>query len=230
MALDDAVTVAENSTVTFNVLGNDYQGSNLPVSITAVTQGSNGTVTFDAGNGTTTYTANAGFIGTDSYTYTVTDSMGNTSNATVTVEVVETTTTTYINEDDTTIIDNGMITSTIEITDNISILDLNVQLNINHTRDADLDIFLISASGTRIELFSDVGGNGDGFYDTILDDEATTLIQDGSAPFSGSYRPIGDLSLLEGELLTGTWTLEIADDRNNEVGTLLNWSLIVEHA
>lgn len=229
LAIDDTITVAEESTVTFNVLGNDSQGSNLPVSITAVTQGSSGgTVTFDAATGTTTYTAADGFIGTDSYTYTVTDSSGNTSTATVTVEVLKTTTTTYTNQDNTTITDDGITNSAIVIEDNISILDLNIQLNIEHTRNTDLNVFLVSANGTRIELFTDVGGNG--FNGTVLDDEATTSIVDGAAPFSGSFRPEGDLSLLEGELLAGTWTLEIVDNRNRKTGVLNSWSMIVEHA
>ena len=52
--------------------------------------------------------------------------------------------------------------------------------------------------GTSIELFDGVGGNGDDFIDTILDDEAAASIADGSAPFTGSYRPIGNLGLLDG--------------------------------
>ena len=36
--------------------------------------------------------------------------------------------------------------------------DLNVTLNMTHTRDEDLDVFLIAPDGTRVELFTDVGG------------------------------------------------------------------------
>ncbi|MCP4378053.1 MAG: hypothetical protein GY794_18000, partial [bacterium] len=233
VAADDSATTSAETPVTINVLANDVLGNGTTV-IDSVTQGSNGSVTFDAAAGTATYTANAGFTGTDAFTYSMIDSNGDTSTATVTVEIEagapSTSTTTYtrtggaVNLDD-----NGTITSTIEITDTFSILDLNIQLDISHSRDSDLDVFLVSASGTRIELFTDVGGNGDNFTNTILDDDAADSITSASAPFAGTYRPEGDLSLLEGELLNGIWTLEITDDRNGKSGTLNSWSLLVEH-
>ncbi|HEY8358775.1 MAG TPA: tandem-95 repeat protein, partial [Ramlibacter sp.] len=81
----NAVSVGEDASVTSNLLGNDsFEGR--PV-ITAVTQGANGTVTIiDAAAGTVRYTPDAGFQGTDRYTYTVT-SGGVTETATVTVTV-----------------------------------------------------------------------------------------------------------------------------------------------
>ena len=45
------------------------------------------------------------------------------------LKLAETITTTYMNDNITTMIDSGMITSTIEIADNLSILDLNVQFD-----------------------------------------------------------------------------------------------------
>src|SRR4029079_16124450 len=65
---DDSATTNEDTPVTVNVLGNDsFEGS--PV-VTSVSTGSNGTVMT---NGTTvTYTPNADFNGSDSFTYTVT--------------------------------------------------------------------------------------------------------------------------------------------------------------
>jgi VCBS repeat-containing protein len=79
---NDSATTNEDTAVTTSVLANDsFEGS--PV-VTAATDGAHGTVTF---NGTsTTYTPNADFNGTDSYTYTVT-SGGVTETATVNVTV-----------------------------------------------------------------------------------------------------------------------------------------------
>ena len=80
---NDSQTTDEDTAVTSNVLTNDsFEGT---PSITAITQGSNGTVT-NNGDGTLTYTPNANFHGTDSYTYTVT-SGGVTETATVNVTV-----------------------------------------------------------------------------------------------------------------------------------------------
>ncbi|MDZ7842932.1 MAG: tandem-95 repeat protein [Gammaproteobacteria bacterium] len=82
---DDTATVAEDGSTTDNLLDNDsFEGS---PSITAVTQGANGTVSIvDAAAGTVTYTPDPDFNGTDSYSYTVT-SGGVTETATVNVTV-----------------------------------------------------------------------------------------------------------------------------------------------
>ena len=141
------------------------------------------------------------------------------------------TTDTYTSTDTPKSIPNsGLITSTLVVGDSISIRDLNVQLNIDHQRDSDLDVFLISPAGTRVELFTDVGGGGLGFSNTVFDDEAAAAIQSGSAPFAGTYRPEGNLSQFDGENASnGVWTLEITDDQNGKSGTLNSWSITIEH-
>ena len=79
---DDTVTTNEDTPVSYNVIANgNFEGS---ATVTAVTDGANGTVTTD---GTTvTYTPTADFYGTDTFTYTVT-SGGVTETATITVTV-----------------------------------------------------------------------------------------------------------------------------------------------
>lgn len=108
-----------------------------------------------------------------------------------------------------------------------NIADLNVQVNINHTYDGDLDVYLTAPNGKKVELFTDVGAGGDNFSGTILDDEATTLISNGVVPFSGSFRPEGSLADFDGIDPNGTWTLTITDDAQNDSGLLGGWSLIV---
>src|SRR5262249_36997634 len=103
--------------------------------------------------------------------------------------------------------------------------DVNVRVNINHPADADLDVFLISPAGTRIELFTDVGGRNQNFTNTTLDDQAASSITTGVAPFTGSFRPERSLSALNGQNPNGTWKLEIADDAKSATGSLVNWSL-----
>ena len=71
-----------------------------------------------------------------------------------------------------TLADKATTISTIEVTDNVSIEDIKIQLNISHAREEDLDIFLVAADGTQVELFSDVDTGG-GLIDMLLDDEAT---------------------------------------------------------
>jgi subtilisin-like proprotein convertase family protein len=106
-----------------------------------------------------------------------------------------------------------------------ALLDVNVTLSLTHTWDDDLDVFLVSPAGTRVELFTDVGGSGNHFTDTVLDDEAAGAITAGSAPFTGSFRPEGILASLLGQGANGTWTLELSDDTGADAGTLVSWSL-----
>jgi hypothetical protein len=85
-ALDDAVAVPAGSGPNpINVLSNDT-GSG--VHVTALTQGAHGAVVIlPAGEGVS-YQPNAGFTGTDQFTYTVTDAHGQTATATVRVSTV----------------------------------------------------------------------------------------------------------------------------------------------
>jgi hypothetical protein len=85
LAVDDVATTHMGTPVTVDVLANDQLGD-TPTTITAVTDGANGTVV-DNGDGTVTYTPSAGFIGADTFTYTITDADGETSTANVAVTV-----------------------------------------------------------------------------------------------------------------------------------------------
>ena len=121
--------------------------------------------------------------------------------------------------------DKGTVTSMISVPDALTVGDINVTVDIAHTRDKDLDVFLVGPDGTQVELFTDVGGNGDNFQGTTLDDQAATPITLGSAPFSGSYQPEGSLANFEGKPADGGWTLRVTDDQRREVGTLNSWSI-----
>ena len=104
--------------------------------------------------------------------------------------------------------------------------DLAVELDIDHPFDADLVVRLFTPSGSRVALLSRVGGDGDGFVATRLDDRGTTAIENGVAPFTGIFRPREPLAQLVGHPLDGTWTLDIRDQQTGNTGTLEKWSLI----
>ena len=86
-AVNDAATVNEDSGANpIAVLANDTDPDPADTrTITAVTQGANGTVAI-TGTGVS-YTPNDNFAGTDTFTYTLTDAAGLTDTATVTVTV-----------------------------------------------------------------------------------------------------------------------------------------------
>ncbi|MEQ9622808.1 two-partner secretion domain-containing protein [Coleofasciculus chthonoplastes] len=100
--------------------------------------------------------------------------------------------------------------------------NLDVRFSAAHTWNSDLDVSLKSPGGRELELFSDVGGSGDNFQDTLLDDEAQRSINQGSAPFNGIFKPEGarGLAVFQGENPKGKWTLSVTDDAGVDSGTL----------
>ena len=113
----------------------------------------------------------------------------------------------------------------ISVTDSGVITDVNVTININHTWDSDLDIYLIHPDGTQVELSIDNGGSGDNYTNTVFDDQATTPITSGTAPFTGSFIPEQPLSVLNGKNCNGIWYLKVADDSSSDTGSLVNYSI-----
>jgi hypothetical protein len=88
VAVDDTGNTTVDNALTIDALANDLDVDGDTLQITAVTDGSNGTVE-NNGDGTVTYTPGAGFTGSDSFTYTIGDGAGGApSTATVTVAVL----------------------------------------------------------------------------------------------------------------------------------------------
>jgi subtilisin-like proprotein convertase family protein len=121
----------------------------------------------------------------------------------------------------------GTTTSTLTIAETGAVDKLRVELDISFIWDADLDVYLVAPDGTRVELFTGVGGMGTDFSRTVLDDEADTSIADGEAPFAGRYRPEGSLADLVGAERQGTWALEITNQGGWFSGTLNSWALAI---
>ena len=126
------------------------------------------------------------------------------------------------------ILDFIPVRSTLKVTKDITIKDLNVQVNASHTYDGDLRITLIAPDGTKVILFNRRGGSGQGLNNTVFDDEAANSIYRGTAPFAGSYKPEYVLSKFDGKNAKGTWQLVIEDTALLDVGRLNGWSLKIE--
>ena len=86
VAGDDSASTTADQAVVVSVLDNDSDGNGDPLTITDVSMPSNG-MAVDNGDGTITYTPNAGFTGSDTFTYTVDDGNGGTDMANVLVVV-----------------------------------------------------------------------------------------------------------------------------------------------
>ena len=111
-------------------------------------------------------------------------------------------------------------TSVIPITAPGNVVGITVGLTIRHTFDSDLTLQLISPGGTTITLASHVGYRGANFTNTLFDDAATTSIDAGSAPFTGSFQPEQALAPLVGTAMSGNWKLFVVDDAARDIGTI----------
>jgi subtilisin-like proprotein convertase family protein len=109
-----------------------------------------------------------------------------------------------------------------------TIAKVTVDVNIKHTWDDDLTIWLESPEGTLVNLAFWAGGDGNNFNNTRFDDDASTAIADGSAPFDGSYIPEEALSNIDGEDPNGNWFLIVLDDTAEDTGTLNSWGLNID--
>lgn len=101
-------------------------------------------------------------------------------------------------------------------------------INLTHTKDRDLDIYLESPDGTIVELTTDNGDLGDNFMTTCFRQDAVISVMNGTAPFNGNYSPEGMLSQLNnGQNGNGIWKLRIYDDNNTggNTGNLIDWRL-----
>jgi subtilisin-like proprotein convertase family protein len=120
----------------------------------------------------------------------------------------------------------GTVTnSTLTYTNTANIASARVRVNLTHTWNEDMEIRLISPSGTTIMLADNRGGNTDNYTNTWFDDAATTPIASGTGPFTGSYIPDSPLSVLNGTPTNGTWTLRVTDTVNQDGGQILDWTL-----
>lgn len=124
------------------------------------------------------------------------------------------------------------IVSEIDVAENFLIADLNLRLTLTHTNVSSLDAYLTGPDGTRIELFTEVGGRDDHFERTVFDDQAAIPIVKARPPFEGSFQPEGlvkrqpGLGAFNGMNIHGVWQLTIRCSRSDRFGMLHSWALI----
>src|SRR6185436_7837377 len=118
-----------------------------------------------------------------------------------------------------TIPDPGTATSTLDVTESLTLTDVNVRVQATHTRVGDLAIELRSPAGTVVQLLNrPVNGTGscrDNDMDVTFDDaSAVSLVAlcAGTTPwYSGTAAPLQTLSSFNGQDTAGRWTLTVRD-------------------
>lgn len=162
-----------------------------------------------------------------------------------TIRGVGATTFTFTNPAAITINDFGPATPyplTVTITGvNVPILDLDVALNgLTHTFPSDIGVLLVGPGGQKVVLMDGAGGLGAiSNVNLLFDDEAPAKIPSNAAIASGSYKPTNEaptdtfdppalaagpyfssLSIFDGTLPNGTWSLFIKDFSAGDGGSL----------
>ncbi len=128
--------------------------------------------------------------------------------------------TTIVNDTVGDVNDKSCIDRTFDMTSLATITDIMIEVNIDHTYRADLDLTLTSPNGTSVDLTSDNGGGSDNLY-VKFDDTASVSVEDDSSdqPPVIQLKPEEPLSVFDAEDAQGTWTLEICDDARRDTGT-----------
>jgi len=118
------------------------------------------------------------------------------------------------------------ITSTINVPDNFTIEDVNVNLNISHSYTGDLTIYLTSPSGTKVNLIREMCNSYDDI-DATFDDDALNFATCSATPpaIGGTIKPNEVLGSFNDENALGNWTLTVEDAADGDGGLLNSWNL-----
>jgi len=122
--------------------------------------------------------------------------------------------------------DEATVFATLNCPLTANVTDVNVLINLNHTFDGDVQLKL-SHNATVVLLYDRAGGSGQNFVNTLLDSDASNGISSAPPPYTGAFTPVEDLAAFDNASAAGLWTLQINDNRVQDSGVLLNWSLIV---
>jgi subtilisin-like proprotein convertase family protein len=115
--------------------------------------------------------------------------------------------------------------STITLSEDKPISDLNVRVNIAHAFIGDVVVELVSPAGTSVILVANQCDDGDDMQ-VIFDDLGATFSCSPSIPaISGTLKPVELLSAFNGESSLGTWTLNVTDTDLVIEGFLNSWGI-----
>lgn len=101
-----------------------------------------------------------------------------------------------------------------------------VCIDLVHTYDADLTVWIVAPDGTVGMLFSNTGGGDDNFTNTCFNMDAATSLSAGTAPFTGTFKPSGQMGLVNnGQNPNGTWKLRVNDNYGADEGNVISFSI-----
>ena len=128
------------------------------------------------------------------------------------------------------IVDLNTVSTTITISQNVAITDLNLRLDISHSYVEDMIITLTSPAGAAASIIYNGaadGCSGDNLV-TLFDDASINALAcnlGGNAFPEVDYMPSNPLSIFNGELTQGDWTLSVEDTFSSDQGVVNSWGL-----
>ncbi len=111
------------------------------------------------------------------------------------------------------ITDNNTVSDVLEVVVPGTVSDIAVYVDITHSWRGDLQATLISPSGVEVMLHDRAGSSADDLFGW----------------YPSELVPVGDLSVLTGEEMLGSWTLAITDNASGDSGVLNEWCLHIVH-
>lgn len=124
------------------------------------------------------------------------------------------------------------------VSDIYTVSDVNIGVLMSHTYRGDLQFYLQSPTGTRVQLINNVGTTRDN-VNVLFDDAAANPIANHTASndtataatvvptYQRTFRPFQLLSAFNGQEAAGTWRLEICDSLNADSGTFFQSDLFI---
>ena len=112
--------------------------------------------------------------------------------------------------------------------DGVTIDAITIAVDITHTWVRDLTVTLISPAGTQVKLVDRPCTNAAlNNIQATFDDAGIALICANNPAVGGTIIPFEALSAFNGESTTGTWTLRVADQANQDGGSINSWTINV---
>ncbi len=221
-AVDDAFTVAEDSVANaLDVLANDTDIENDPLTITATgTPSAGGSVSISGGGTGLSYTPAANFFGTETFTYTIVDSHNSTDTATVTMTVTNVNDNPDAVDDAFTVLEDASTTSLAVLTNDLIAPDSGETLTVTGLgATSQGGTVAIAGGGTSVnytpaadvngtETFTYTISDGNGGSDTATVTVTITPVNDAPAFTKGA-----DQTVLEdaGAQSVAGWATAIGD-------------------
>lgn len=104
----------------------------------------------------------------------------------------------------------GTTIATISVPSSFQLARVRPHLEIDHPKMNDLTITLEAPDGTKVTLYDRNGRRGRDLR-TTFDSFAPADLNDGAAPWQGTWKPDQDLSAFQNRSSLGSWTLKIKD-------------------